>query len=68
MVSTISRSFVSIGRKKHATDANKAANPYTAVANIRDDCIRTYRVITTKFVMRIRDFWEVTSGSLVDRY
>lgn len=42
-VSTISRSFVSIGRKKHATAASKAANPYTAVANMRDDCMRTCR-------------------------
>lgn len=42
-VSTISRSFVSIGRKKHATAASKAANPYTDVANVRDDCMRTYR-------------------------
>jgi hypothetical protein len=46
-VSTISRSFVSIGRKKHATAASKAANPYTAVANMRDDCMRTYRIKRT---------------------
>jgi hypothetical protein len=45
-VSTISRSLVSIGRRQHATAANRAANPYTAVANMRDDCMRTYNTNT----------------------